>query len=79
LVRRAKRSQRAIDYAKFRSRSHGVVIRVYDESGNVIEMPSTRAISKSRKVFCSRHVALPAKMKFHDSALSGGHERSQAD
>jgi hypothetical protein len=28
----------AIDYAKFRSRSHDAVIRVYDETGNVIEM-----------------------------------------
>jgi hypothetical protein len=27
----------AIEYAKFRSRSHDAVIRVYDESGNVIE------------------------------------------
>ena len=27
----------AIDYAKFYSRSHHAVIRVYDESGNVIE------------------------------------------
>jgi hypothetical protein len=27
----------AIDYAKFRSRSHDAVIRVYDEGGNVIE------------------------------------------
>ena len=27
----------AIDYAKFRSRSHRAVIRVYDESGNVME------------------------------------------
>jgi len=26
-----------IDYAKFRSRSHEAVIRVYDEAGNVIE------------------------------------------
>jgi len=26
----------AINYAKFRSRSHNAVIRVYDESGNVI-------------------------------------------
>ena len=26
-----------IDYAKFRSRSHDAVIRVYDESGKVIE------------------------------------------
>jgi hypothetical protein len=28
----------AIGYAKFRSRSHDAVIRVYDEAGNVIEM-----------------------------------------
>jgi hypothetical protein len=27
----------AVDYAKFFSRSHDAVIRVYDESGNVIE------------------------------------------
>ena len=27
----------AVDYAKFRSRSHYAVIRVYDEAGNVIE------------------------------------------
>jgi hypothetical protein len=27
----------AVDYAKFRSRSHDAVIRVYDESGKVIE------------------------------------------
>jgi hypothetical protein len=27
----------AITYAKFRSRSHAAVIRVYDDAGNVIE------------------------------------------
>jgi len=27
----------AIGYAKFRSRSHRAVIRVYDDAGNVIE------------------------------------------
>ena len=27
----------AIDYAKFRRRSHDAVIRVYDEAGNVVE------------------------------------------
>jgi hypothetical protein len=27
----------AIDYAKFRSRSHGAVMRVYDSAANVIE------------------------------------------
>ena len=28
---------KAIGYAKFRSRSHDAVIRVYDDAGNVIE------------------------------------------
>jgi hypothetical protein len=32
-----KRAANAIDHAKFRSRSHNAVIRVYDEAGNVIE------------------------------------------
>ena len=27
----------AVDYAKFRSRSHRAVIRVYDDAGNLIE------------------------------------------
>jgi hypothetical protein len=27
----------AVDYAKFRSRSHNAVIRVFDEAGNLIE------------------------------------------
>jgi hypothetical protein len=27
----------AVDYAKFRSRSHDAVIRIYDAAGNVIE------------------------------------------
>jgi hypothetical protein len=27
----------AVDYAKFRSRSHDTVIRLYDEAGNVIQ------------------------------------------
>jgi len=27
----------AVEYAKFRSRSHDAVIRVYDDAGNVIE------------------------------------------
>ena len=29
--------ENAIGYAKFRSRSHDAVIRVYDEAGNVVE------------------------------------------
>jgi hypothetical protein len=30
-------SSNAIGYAKFRSRSHDAVIRVYDRAGNVVE------------------------------------------
>jgi len=35
----------AIDYAKFRSRSHDAVIRVYDESRNVIDTHEQTFIS----------------------------------
>jgi hypothetical protein len=34
----------AISYAKFRSRSQNAVIRVYDETGNVIEKVSSRGL-----------------------------------
>jgi hypothetical protein len=44
----------AIGYAKFFSRSHDAVIRVYDEAGNVISRTTTRAISKSRERFGDR-------------------------
>jgi hypothetical protein len=37
LLRRAGPISNAIGYAKFRSRSHHAMIRVYDEVGNVIE------------------------------------------
>jgi hypothetical protein len=37
----------AVDYAKFYSRSHHAVIRVYDESGNVNETHEHPASSKS--------------------------------
>jgi hypothetical protein len=38
----------AVNYAKFFNRSHDVVIRVYDDAGNVIETHErTRASSKS--------------------------------
>jgi len=33
----ARKIANAISYAKFRSRSHHAVIRVYDEAGSVIE------------------------------------------
>jgi len=39
----------AIGYAKFYSRSHDAVIRVYDEAGNVIKTHEHAAISKRRR------------------------------
>jgi hypothetical protein len=38
----------AVSYAKFYSRSHDAVIRIYDESDNVIRTHEHRAISQSR-------------------------------
>jgi hypothetical protein len=38
----AMREPNAISYAKFYSRSHDAVIRVYDETGNVIETQEQR-------------------------------------
>jgi hypothetical protein len=37
----------AIGYAKFRSRSHDAVIRVYDSAGNVIETPRRFPVARS--------------------------------
>jgi tryptophan synthase beta subunit len=37
----------AIGYAKFYSRSHDAVIRVYDDAGNAIDTHEHAAISKS--------------------------------
>jgi hypothetical protein len=48
----------AIGYAKHYSRSHHAVIRVSDAAGNVIET-STRATSKSGKVFSSHRTPVP--------------------
>ena len=40
----------AIDYAKFCSRAHDALIRVYDSAGNVIETHEHTGHSKSREV-----------------------------
>jgi hypothetical protein len=46
----------AVDYAKFFSRSHPTVIRVYDERGNVIETHEHKVDLKSREsVFSNRY------------------------
>ncbi len=55
----------AIGYAKFRSRSHHAVIRVYDESGNVIETHE-HAIRDSRLFLADAKSALTI---FSDSSL----------
>src|SRR4030095_4108447 len=41
-----KANSNAIGYVKLNSRSHDAVIRVYDETGNVIETHEHAAISK---------------------------------
>jgi hypothetical protein len=41
----------AIGYAKFRSRSHHAVIRVYDAAGNVIETHK-QAAQKTKELSC---------------------------
>ena len=53
----------AVGYAKFRSRSHDAVIRIYDEAANVIE---THEHAGDFKEWCfySHRVALPNKRNF---------------
>jgi hypothetical protein len=41
----------AVGYAKFRSRSHDAVIRVYDETGNVIEISAPSRAGSTSKDF----------------------------
>jgi hypothetical protein len=45
----------AIGYAKFRSRSHGAVIRVYDAAGNVIETHEQEG-RLNRKNLCHKRI-----------------------
>jgi hypothetical protein len=47
LLRRAQGDQHAISYAKFFSRSHDVMIHVYDAASNVIETHAHKASSKN--------------------------------
>ena len=49
-MRAPSAASNAVDYAKFFSRSHDAVIRVYDATGNVIETLSTQAVSKNGKL-----------------------------
>src|SRR2546430_17525340 len=50
----------AVGYAKFYSRSHAAVIRVYDEAGNVIE---THEHAEKFKEWCASHMQQKAAMR----------------
>jgi hypothetical protein len=64
----------AIDYAKFRSRSHHAVIRVYDESGNVIETHEHKG--DFREPF-PRRIMMPAtSARIGSRVLRSGHVQS---
>ena len=48
----------AIDYAKFHSRTHAAVIRVYDEAGNMIETHEHPGVQRVVSIFlASRHTS----------------------
>jgi hypothetical protein len=51
-----------ISFAKFSSRSHDAVIRVYDEAGNVIATHEQAGEFKRVLSFYSHHVALPLRI-----------------
>jgi hypothetical protein len=61
----------AVTYAKFFSRSHHAVIRVYDEAGNVIETPEHAGDFEEWWVFTRITSHFPLKTKFNDSAFIG--------
>jgi hypothetical protein len=50
----------AVEYAKFRSRSHDALIRVYDDAGNVIETHEHKGDFKEwrRSTFSSRRASV---------------------
>ena len=73
----------AINYAKFFSRSHDAVIRVYDEAGNVIETheqvgdlfkPRTSASASSATPSSLPAKSASAKATTTPPALGGGHD-----
>jgi hypothetical protein len=55
----------AIGYAKFRSRSHHAVIRVYDEAGNVIETHEHTAITAAYHNALSLGASLLLVLELH--------------
>jgi len=59
----------AIGYAKFYTRSHDAVIRVYDEVWQRDRNARARGRFQGLVKFYSHHVALSPKTKFNDSAF----------
>jgi hypothetical protein len=59
----------AVDYAKFFSRAHDAVIRVYDAGGNVIETHEHKGDFKEWCVFTRMILGFPLKITFHDSVF----------
>ena len=49
----------AISYAKFFSRSHDALIRVYDEAGNVIETHEHAGDSQNGELWACQMVGIP--------------------
>ena len=77
LVWRTKRIQQPVYYARFRSRSHDAVIRVYNTAGNVIE---THEHAGEFKKYGVRLPELYEHIKNgrHDSPRGGGKEKGSA-
>jgi hypothetical protein len=63
-VWRADGVSKAIGYAKFRSRSHDAVIRVYDAAGDVIETPGRPGPILTRACVRRVLVSLPGASYF---------------
>src|SRR6516165_12632963 len=68
----------AIGYAEFYSRSRCAVIHAYDDAGNVIEMPSTLAVSSCSAPVSLNRQAIRQIVGCHYS-FGDFHARSSAD
>src|SRR5436309_14948119 len=75
-------SEMRLVYAKFYSRSHDPVIRVYDEAGNVIETHEHAAVSKSRErlgLLCSANAFVPLNIAIWNRARANLRAKSSRD
>jgi hypothetical protein len=69
----------AVGYAKFFSRSHDAVIRVYDEAGNVIETHGHKGEFREPWDFTRITSNFPLKGNFHDPAFISWLRDKQTD